>query len=294
MMFPAWLQGSPNLESLLGDLRQRVLEVASDLLPMFEIYAGEARFGAFVIESDVHNLSSGDQILEVGAGILLLSSHLQREGYAVTAVEPVGRGFSHFDRLRKIVLNYASEGGFAPALFTIPAEDLEFASEFDYAFSINVMEHVRDIAEALRRVLRAIRPGGRHRFLCPNYLFPYEPHFNIPTLFSKALTERLLGKYIRSSQSVVDPRGTWTSLNWISVSQVRRICCKELGVEPVFERSILYLYIQRALHDNEFQRRRSPMILSLLRALDRLGMTRLLLRIPVVCQPAMDCVILRA
>ena len=241
----------------------------------------------------MHHLSSGGQILEIGAGILLLSCHLQREGYAVTAVEPVGRGFSHFDRLRKIVLDYASEGGFAPALVTIPAEDLEFMSAFDYAFSINVMEHVGDVAVVLRRVLAAIRPEGRYRFLCPNYLFPYEPHFNIPTLFSKALTERLLGKYIRSSQSVVDPEGTWTSLNWISVPQVRRICRKELGVEPVFDRSVFYRFIQRALHDNDFQRRRGPMILSILQTLDRLGMTRLLLRIPVVCQPAMDCVIVR-
>jgi SAM-dependent methyltransferase len=294
MMSPVGLEGSPNLESLIVDLHQRVLEVASDLLPLFNIYAGEARFGASMIAPDVHHLPSGGRILEIGAGILLLSCHLQREGYAVTAVEPIGQGFSHFDRLRKIVLDYASEGGFAPALFTMPAEDLEFVSEFDYAFSINVMEHVGDVAVVLRHVLAAIRPGGRHRFLCPNYLFPYEPHFNIPTLFSKALTERLLGKYIRSSQSVVDPEGTWASLNWISVSQVRRICCKELGVEPVFDCSVFYRFIQRALHDNDFQRRRGPMILSILQTLDRLGMTRLLLRIPVVCQPAMDCVIVRA
>jgi SAM-dependent methyltransferase len=293
-MSPAWRGGSPNLESLLVDLRQRVLEVAPDLLPLFKIYANEARFGASVIEADVHHLSSGGQILEIGAGILLLSCHLQREGYAVTAVDPIGSGFSHFDRLRKIVLDYASTRGFAPALFAIPAEDLEFASEFDYAFSINVMEHVGNVAVVLRRVLSAIRPGCRHRFLCPNYLFPYEPHFNIPTLFSKALTERLFGKYIRSSQSVVDPEETWTSLNWISVPHVRRICCKELGVEPVFDRSVFYRFIQRALHDNDFQSRRGPLILSVLQALDRLGMTRLLMRIPVVCQPAMDCVIVRA
>lgn len=288
------LPATPNLESLLLELCRQVLEVDSDLLPLFEIYAGEARFGASVIESDLYHLSSGDKILEIGAGILLLSCHLQREGYAVTAVEPVGRGFSHFDRLRKIVLDYASERGFAPTLVTMPAEDLEFVSEFDYAFSINVMEHVEDVAVVLRRVLTAIRLGGCYRFVCPNYLFPYEPHFNMPTLFSKALTERLLSKYIRSSQSVVDPEGTWASLNWISVSQVRRICCKELGVEPVFDRSVFYRFIHRALHDKDFQRRRGPLILSVLQALDRLGMTRLLLKIPVVCQPAMDCVIVRA
>ena len=240
MMSPAKLGGTSKLELLLIDLRQRVIEVDSDLEPLFNIHAGEARFGASVIESDLQHLSSGGKILEIGAGILLLSCHLSREGYAVTAVEPSGRGFSHLDRLRKIILDYATERGFAPTLFKVPAEDLDFDSEFDFAFSISVMEHVVDVDLVLRRVLSAIRMGGHYRFVCPNYLFPYEPHFNIPTLFSKALTERLFGKYIRSSQSVVDPEGTWTSLNWISVSHVRRICCKELGAEPIFNRSVLY------------------------------------------------------
>jgi 2-polyprenyl-3-methyl-5-hydroxy-6-metoxy-1,4-benzoquinol methylase len=97
-----------SLESFLANVRRRVLDEAPDLLPLFEIYAGEARFGASVIESDLRNLSSGSQILEVGAGMLLLSCHLQREEYSVTAVEPVGRGFSFLDRLRKIVMDCAN------------------------------------------------------------------------------------------------------------------------------------------------------------------------------------------
>lgn len=281
------------MESFLVNVRRRLLDVAADLLPFFEIYAGEARFGASVIESDLQNLSSGSQILEVGAGILLLSCHLQRKEYAVTAVEPVSREFSFLDRLRKIVMDCAREGGFAPALFTIHAEDMEFASNFDYAFSINVMEHVGDVATVLHRVFSAIRPGGLYRFLCPNYLFPYEPHFNMPTLFSKALTKRLFGKHIRSSQSIEDPDRTWTSLNWISVPQVRRVCRNELGVEPLFDRSVLYRFIQRALRDNEFQKRRGALTLRALQALDKCGMTRLLMRLPAVCQPAMNCVIVR-
>ncbi len=294
MISPVLPISSPNLEALLFNLHQRVQDTASDLLPLFNIYAGEARFGAAVIAPDVNPLSSGSRILEIGAGILLLSCHLQREGYDVTAVEPVGIGFSHFDRLRRIVLGYAGDGGFAPALYSIPAENMEFMSEFDYAFSINAMEHVNDVAMVLRRVYAAIKPGRYHRFLCPNYLFPYEPHFNMPTLFSKPLTERFLRKYIRSSQSVVDPEGTWASLNWISVSQIRRICREELGVEPVFDRSASYRFIQRVLHDNDFQRRRGSMITGALQALDKMGITRLLLKIPAVCQPAMDCVIVHA
>lgn len=293
MMVPVRLGGAANLESLIVDLRQRVIEESSDLEPLFNRSAGEARFGASVIGPDLQNLSPGKQILEIGAGSLLLSCHLQREGYSVTAVEPVGSGFSHFDRLRKIVLDYASDGCFAPAIFSIPAENLDFESEFDFAYSINVMEHVGDVALVLRRVLSAIRPGGRYHFICPNYLFPYEPHFNMPTLFSKALTEHLFGKWIRSSRCVIDPQGIWMSLNWISVSHVRHICRNVLGAEPVFDCSVLYNSIQRALCDNEFRNRRGVLIPSILQAMDKLGVTRLSMLVPIVCQPAMDCVIVR-
>lgn len=292
MMVDARLECIPNLESLINDLRRRLNEVASDLEPLFNICAAEARFGASVIESDLHHLSPRDQILEIGGGVLLLACYLRKEGYAVTTVEPAGSGFSHFFRLRKIVLDYASDGGFKPAFFMMPAEALEFVTKFDYAFSINVMEHVNDVALVLRRVLSAIKRGGCYHFLCPNYLFPYEPHFNIPTLFSKALTQCLFGKKIRSSKRVADPEGLWMSLNWISVPYVRYICHNE-GVEPVFDRAVSYRFIKRALHDNDFQRRRGSLILRMLRAVDRLSMTRLTLLVPVICQPAMDCLIVR-
>lgn len=287
------LRGSQNLELLIFDIRQRVIEVGADLEPLFNKCACEARFGLFVIDTDLHHLSSCGRILEIGAGVLLLGCHLQREGYAVTAIEPAGCGFSHFDRLRKIVLEYASEGDFAPAFFTTSAEDLDFESDFDFAYSINVMEHVGNVALVLRRVLSAIRPGGRYRFLCPNYMFPYEPHFNMPTLFSKVLTEYILGKWIRSSRRIVDPQGLWMSLNWISVPHVRHICRDELGVEPVFDGSVLYRFIKRALYDSEFQNRHGSLILNVLQTMDRMGMTRFSMRVPVVCQPAMDCFIVR-
>ncbi|NLI82618.1 MAG: class I SAM-dependent methyltransferase [Deltaproteobacteria bacterium] len=287
------MHNSPKLESLILDLRDRVLELAPDMMPVFDVYANEARFGASVIEPDLFRLPSGGRVLEIGGGMMLLSCHLQREGYAVTSVEPVGQGFSHFHHLRGIVLDRALRGGFGPALVSIRAEELEFDSEFDYAFSINVMEHVADVAMVLRRALSAVRPGGRYRFLCPNYAFPYEPHFNIPTLISKKWTKRLMGKWIRSSQAVLDPEGTWMSLNWISVPEVRRICIEELGLEPVFDRSILCRFVQRAVHDHEFQSRRGGWIPRVIRGLDRLGATKLCMKVPVVCQPAMDCAIVR-
>ena len=64
---------------------------------------------------------------------------------------------------------------------------------------MNVMEHVEDPALAVDRLTAMLVPGASYRFLCPNYLFPYEPHFNMPTFGSKALTERLMRRRIEGT-----------------------------------------------------------------------------------------------
>ena len=112
--------------------------------------------------------------------MLLLSCALQSAGYQLSAVEPAGIGFSHIDRLREIVLGYATDRGCRPELLSIKAEQIVADAEFDFAFSMNVMEHVDDVPLVLRRIVSALRPGAAYRFVCPNYRFPYEPHFDMP------------------------------------------------------------------------------------------------------------------
>ena len=184
-------------------------------------------------------LRPGAKVLEVGAGSLLLSCQLMREGFDVTALEPTGEGFSHFDQMRQMVLDKARSHGCCPTILDLPAERLAAVNCFDYAFSVNVMEHVDDVARVLETVGKSLTVGASYRFTCPNYLFPYEPHFNIPTFFSKQLTERLLGRKIFDSQRVPDPSGTWKSLNWINVVKVGRCVRRLSGLRVTFNRSML-------------------------------------------------------
>jgi 2-polyprenyl-3-methyl-5-hydroxy-6-metoxy-1,4-benzoquinol methylase len=251
-------------------------------------YIGEARFGAVIIDAEMAQLPQGARILEVGAGMLLLSCALQSAGYQVSAVEPVGIGFSHINRLREIVWNYATALGCCPDLRPIKAEQLMADAEFEFAFSMNVMEHVEDAPLVLRRVLSALRAGATYHFVCPNYRFPYEPHFDMPTLFSKWLTGRVFRSRILGSRTVIDPAGTWESLNWISVASVRRMC-RHLGVEPEFDRTVAYRYLRRAIGDPSFQRRHSGILSMLGTSLDAIGVTRLLMLLPAGAQPAMSC-----
>jgi SAM-dependent methyltransferase len=277
---------SVDIESWFDAVSDHVVTSAPELSDLLSDYVGEARFGASVIDAEIATLPAGSRVLEIGAGSLLLSCLLQAAGYRVSALEPIGSGFSHMDRLRQLVWDFAGQQGCAPELHSIKAEQLDRDREFDYAFSINVMEHVDDVALVLRRVWTALRPGASYRFVCPNYAFPYEPHFGIPTLVSKALTGRVFRRRILASPLVADPHGTWTSLNWISVASVRRIARDVLGVEPEFDRTVLDRYVRRAIADCSFQRRHSPAVRRAFTLLDTVGILKL---VPPGIQPVISC-----
>jgi SAM-dependent methyltransferase len=259
------LAAVPSIEPLLEEVRDIVRRDAPQLERLLEIFAQEARVGREWLAPSLNRLAPGAAILEVGAGLMLLSGQLAKEGFRVAALEPVGEGFSSFSELQKLVLAHAERQGFAPHVLPIPVEHLDQQSKFDFAYSINVMEHVGNFAVALERVGRAIRPGCEYRFMCANYLFPYEPHFNIPTLFSKSLTEKLFRRRIYANTRVGDAAGVWKSLNWITVPKVVRAVRNLSGVSVSFDRSMLEAVLLR------------------------LGLHRLGKWIPPFLQPVMDC-----
>ena len=96
-----------------------------------------------------------------------------------------------------------------------------------------------------------------------------------------------------TSTRVVDPAGTWASLNWITVPAVRRICRHQLGVEPVFDRSVFRRFSVRAVTDPAFRQRRGAVTRMTMTALDAIGALALLDLLPAAAQPAMSCRIVK-
>lgn len=276
-----------DMAAWLHDLRKRFTPHA-ELLGLFDIYAAEALFGRRFIAADIERLPTGSEVLEVGAGAMLLSCQLAREGFRVTALEPVGDGFGHFAQMRTIVLEAAGEQGCAPQVLDSTAEALDIIGQFPFAFSINVMEHVANVEAVVRNVVASLRLGGSYRFTCPNYLFPYEPHFNIPTLFSKPLTERLLlGKIY--GRGIADAEGLWRSLNWINVLGLRQIASRLPGAQISFDRRLLVNTLERIGTDPTFAERRSPLARTILQIIVRLRLHHLLGWAPAAIQPIIDC-----
>ena len=281
------------LEGWLTVVHQRIFDRAREILPIFQLYAGEARFGRQYIAADLARLAPGAMVLEVGAGSLLLSCQLMREGFRVVALEPVGDGFSHFERMRELVLEAAEELGCAPQVLNQRAEELSIKDRFDYAFSINVMEHVSDVKAVIENIGASLRPAATYRFTCPNYLFPYEPHFNIPTFFSKEMTERIFRNKIFLAQGVPDPSGTWKSLNWITVRKIGEIVNRLPGLQVAFNRVFLVSTLERIASDQGFASRRSRRVRALILWAIKLRIHRLARFVPAALQPGIDCVLTR-
>lgn len=56
-------------------------------------------------------------------------------------------------------------------------EQLPFAAgHFDLVLSHEVIEHVQDDRQAVREMVRVLRPGGRLVLFCPNRGYPFETH----------------------------------------------------------------------------------------------------------------------
>lgn len=282
------------IEPLLQDLIRLIEDDAPHLVGLLDVFAQEARFAHQWLAPNLARLGWGDPILEIGAGLMLVSCQLVKEGYQVTALEPLGSGFSGFIELQRIVLNYAVSRGISPTVLAIPIESLDRDEEFSFAFSVNVMEHIDNVPIALSNIGRSLRSRGTYRFTCPNYLFPYEPHFDMPTLFSKNLTEKVFRKRIFLSERISDQAEVWRSLNWISVPVITRACRLLPDISVTFDRSMLCRSFTRILNDAKFANRRSPWVRYLAAWMVGWRLHKALVYLPASVQPVIDCTLTRS
>ena len=276
------------VEDFLAKLRRHIEAQAPHLSVLFDVMAAEARFARAWLEDDLVLLPMAARVLEVGGGTFLLTCQLVREGYDVTAIEPIGSGFGSFEELGSLVLAFAAREGIEPRVARCRAEDFDSDNRFAMAFSVNVMEHVESPQRAIERVSAVLSPGGSYRFLCPNYLFPYEPHFNIPTAGSKSLTQRLMWGRIAANTNLEDPKGVWESLNWITLPKVRRIARADPSLTVRFQTNTVAWMLKRAVSDSEFARRRAPWMVAAIRMLNSLRILGLASIVPATCQPIID------
>ncbi len=116
-------------------------------------------------------LTKDKDVLEVGGGIHLLTSFLNQE-YKITSIEPGSfTGFTDEIRNQIMVKNKLN-------IHTTTLEEFKTDKKFDFIFSMNVLEHSQDITNHLNSCIKLLKNENSIIFIqCPNYTFPFEPHF---------------------------------------------------------------------------------------------------------------------
>ena len=145
-------------------------------------------------------LNKDIKILEVGGGIHLLTNYLMQY-YNITSIEPgnYSDGYAdNVDLLRDKILKENKNNIYSTSL-----EKFTINDKFDFIFSMNVVEHTNDIKYHLDCCNKLLRNNNSIIYIeCPNYSFPYEPHFKeffIPLYpsftFKNLKQKKLIKKY---------------------------------------------------------------------------------------------------
>ena len=258
-----------------------------ELLDLFFTYQNEAVAARRFLENSLIELDTGAEILEIGGGILALAIQLTCEGFKVTTVEPVGEGFSDISFIMKVFSEIASREDLNFKLIEAPIEDCTFDDKFDFIFSINVMEHLRDPYSVLLQMVGTLKLGGNYRFLCPNYDFPYEPHF-AKWLFLRKNKAFYLHKSKANSDkiSIEASSGLLSSLNFLTLRKLKN-SVRDREVKLESNSNALYEILTRSIHDLELKKRHQGLTL-VAKITYSLKLHNLAKLIPSNFQPIMD------
>ncbi len=223
---------------------------AAEISTLLNTYANESLVSLDLVAG---HLAGTQRILEVGAGLCLLSLFLKKEGYPIIALEPALGGYGIFEQTKDALREHFSS--LRLEVMTVPAQQLTVVGHgsFDLIFSNNVMEHIPDWRTAITAMAAVLNENGKMVHACPNYTIPYEPHYGIPVF-----------RHFRTlSQHFFLPKNTnkdiWNSLNFITCYNIKNYCRQE-SLYCYFEKGLLYNAFKRIDDDPVFKQRHQGII----------------------------------
>lgn len=244
-----FLDGIP-FDTIASNVALQTGQSISEISALLKTYANESHVS---LELVAGHLDPAKRMLEVGAGLCLLSLFLKQEGFTIIALEPALGGYGIFEQTKAAILDHFS--GLKLDVFTDPAQQLNRDKHglFDLVFSNNVIEHIPDWEAALNAIMGILSSAGTSLHACPNYTIPYEPHYGVPVF-----------RHFRAfSQRVFLPKHAdldiWHSLNFITCFNIKSFC-KQQRLVCNFKQELLYQAFARIHHDPLFKERHQGMI----------------------------------
>jgi 2-polyprenyl-3-methyl-5-hydroxy-6-metoxy-1,4-benzoquinol methylase len=261
-----------------------------ELVALFHIYQNEAIEARKLLDENLLDLSETAEILEVGGGILALSIQLASEGFKVTSIEPIGKGFDGINSIMQIFLEIAQTEKLYFNLYENEVEDFVSEKRFDFVFSINVMEHLRNPYLVMAQITELLNQNGSYRFICPNYSFPYEPHFAKLMFLRKNQAFHLSYKRASKNNQVIgDSLGLYQSINFITYNKLQRNF--DYGkFEMLGNKKALFRIASRSLSDDTLQKRHTTLH-KIVKFLLKLKLLNCLKFFPISIQPILDITI---
>jgi hypothetical protein len=251
-------------------------------------YIGEADFYYSVLKSDFQAIKKGSTVVEIGSGTGLLSMYIASLGYKVYSFEPQSSGFTDMLRMKEI-LRECWESDFPVANFINDYYSESYFKENEeiaYFLAVNVIEHIPNYGDLIQSVRKKMNSNSIFRIICPNYLIPYEPHFDIPIIFNKKSTLFLLRNKILSSD-LSDPLEFWNDLSWPTPSKVKK-AVMDSRMSIVFSRQTTKSYLERPVMDDSFKQRKNKLTFQVIKLISKV-LVPVLSFVPLTLTPLIDC-----
>jgi 2-polyprenyl-3-methyl-5-hydroxy-6-metoxy-1,4-benzoquinol methylase len=237
-------------DSIASQVATQTNKPASEISALLSTYANESLIALDLV---ANHLEPAERILEIGAGLCLLSLFLKHEGYPVIALEPAMGGYGIFEQTKDAILDHFST--LQLEVLTEPAQQLNAGKHcsFDLIFSNNVIEHIPDWKSALMAMASVLSSEGKMLHSCPNYTIPYEPHYGVPVFrHFRKLSQRMFLPKIADTD-------IWNSLNFITCHNIKKLC-KQKGLSCHFKQGLLYEAFHRIHNDPLFKERHKGLI----------------------------------
>jgi SAM-dependent methyltransferase len=269
------------------------LETLLSAMPISEslkirTYIGEADFYFSLLKPDLHSIKKGSAVVEIGSGTGLLSMYIASLGYKVYSFEPQSSGFKDMLKIKEL-LKECWESDFPVVHFINDYYSESYFKEnevIDYFLAVNVIEHIPNYGELIQNVKKKMNSNSIFRIICPNYLIPYEPHFDIPIFFNKKSTFFLLRNKILNSD-LSDPLEFWDDLSWPTPPKVKAAVI-DSGVFVAFSRQATKSYLERPVMDDSFKQRKNKLTFQVIKLISKVLMP-VLSFVPLTLMPIIDC-----
>lgn len=249
-------------EMKIQKLSSELVEAVASL-PRGSHMINSGQYGLNLVHSHISKLPAGSRVLEIGPGACLVVSELairfpEIDFYAVDVFNEA------FENFHTCAMSLSQTHNFQLLKGDI-CESLDFTNlDYDFIYSIDVIEHSKSPRAFLKNAYRLLKPNGNIYISFPNYHFPFDSHFLIPIIINPGITESLFSKRIEQRER--DYPGLWNTINFIKLNNVIEWIEFDLRVNFEVTTDPLDYFFQLACNDRAV-RKRHPIISAILRIL---------------------------